>query len=126
MRSQVAPPSAVRCSRNCKNCFGWPGSRSFVTAPTQPIFSFAQPMQRRYGAPGLAGSTNFRMGQLSSPPFKVCLISPLLFTSQPFFSSKNQMSSVRDVAVGEFVATTHFQSFAVLIDLFLCRALQIR
>jgi hypothetical protein len=58
---------------------------------------------------------NFRTGQLSAPPSSVCLICPLLFTNQPFFSSKNQMSSVRDCAVGEFGATTHFQSFAVLI-----------
>jgi uncharacterized protein YijF (DUF1287 family) len=38
----------------------------------------------------------------------------LLFTNQPVFSSKNQMSSVREFAVGDFVAT-HFQSAAVLI-----------
>src|ERR1044072_2706923 len=97
-----------------------------VTAPTQPIFSLAQPMQRRYGKPGPPEGTSFRIGQPSSPPSSVCLICPLLFTSQPFFSSKNQMSSVRDPALGEFGATTHFQSFAVLIGLFLFEPLTAR
>jgi hypothetical protein len=74
-------------------------------------------MQRRYGKPFEPGAMNF-LGIHVSPPSNVCLMSPLLFTSQPFLSLKNQMSSVREVAAGAFVAT-HFQSFAVLIGRFL-------
>ena len=44
------------------------------------------------------------------PNFSVAVHKPV------FFSSKNQMSSVRELATGEFVAT-HFQSFAVLMGL---------
>ena len=108
---QVAPPSVVRCSRTCKKSFGCAECQKVVTAPTQPIFSLAQPIQRRYGKPVEFGSMNFFWVQVS-PPSSVWLTCPLLFTSQPFFSSKNQMSSVREFATGEFVAT-HFQSFAV-------------
>src|SRR4051812_24359752 len=63
----------------------------------------------------MPGSMNFFCVHVL-PASKVWLTCPLLFTSQPFFSSKNQMSSVLEVAVGEFVAT-QFQSFAVLIGL---------
>src|SRR5436853_5146856 len=110
MLVQVAPPSVVRCSKTFKKSFGLDGSIYVVTAPTQPISSLAHPIQRKYGKPGVPGSICFFWVHVS-PPSNVWVTSPLLFTNQPFFSSKNQMSSVRDVAVGEFVAT-HFQSFA--------------
>jgi hypothetical protein len=70
-------------------------------------------MQRRYGEPGKFGAMNFLMFHVS-PPSSVWLMLPLLFTSQPVFSSKNQISSVREFAASEFVAT-QFQSFAELI-----------
>src|SRR5437667_9355666 len=78
--SQVAPLLAVRWNRTSKKSFV-PVS-NFVTAPTQPIFSFAHPIQRRYGKPLEFGAMNFFSLHVS-PPFNVWLICPLLFTNQP-------------------------------------------
>src|SRR5437016_7059179 len=78
-----------------------------VTAPNQPISRFAQDMHRRWGKLGrLGGRKNF--GVQLAPASSVLQTYPLLLTSHPVSSSKNQISSVREFATGEFCNNCHW------------------
>jgi len=83
---QVAPPLVVRSSRRFR-----------VKVPTQPTLALAKATERRYTPGAECWTTQV------SPPSSVLMMLPSLLTAQPTRGSTNQISSVRELAVGAFV-----------------------